>query len=142
MNDQELFDTVARHLLTQNAVSSIKTSSPSFPRTCLYRGPNGTKCAAGVLIKDEFYKDELEGNSTDASKVRYALELSGAPLHKTQFGLMRSLQRIHDGEYGTLQSDATDEEIIAEWPKHLRNLAAQLCLSSAVVDELRPAANG
>ena len=48
MNIQEIFDTVSVHLLTQNE----KSQESDFYRSCLYRGPNGTKCAVGCLIKD------------------------------------------------------------------------------------------
>jgi hypothetical protein len=47
INKQEIFDTVSKHLLTQGRRSSDESG-------CLYRGPDNTKCAIGVLIKDEF----------------------------------------------------------------------------------------
>ncbi len=54
MNRQEIFDTVAKHLLTQNR------QSVTLICTCLYRGPEGLKCAIGCLIPDELYKPAIE----------------------------------------------------------------------------------
>ena len=55
MNRQEIFDTVANHLLTQKEQSMDENGK------CLYRGPNGLKCAIGCLIPDEDYSPTMEG---------------------------------------------------------------------------------
>lgn len=53
---QEIFDIVSKHLLKQNERSGFSDES------CSYRGPNGLKCAAGILIPDEEYTfDSFEG---------------------------------------------------------------------------------
>lgn len=53
---QELFDIVSKHLIKQNERSGFSDES------CSYRGPNGLKCAAGILIPDEEYTfDSFEG---------------------------------------------------------------------------------
>lgn len=52
---QEIFDIVANHLLTQG-----KKSMDSTGRFCNYRGKDGTKCAAGVLIPDDQYCRHFE----------------------------------------------------------------------------------
>lgn len=49
MTKQEVFTTVKNHLLAQNK----KAEEGGI---CLYRGPNGTKCAIGCLITDEEYE--------------------------------------------------------------------------------------
>lgn len=41
--EQQVFDTVAKHLLTQMQQSRSTVDSTSI--SCLYRGPNGLKCA-------------------------------------------------------------------------------------------------
>lgn len=48
--EQQVFDQVAGHLLTQKEV----LPSPA----CFYRGPNGLKCAAGCLIANDEYMPE------------------------------------------------------------------------------------
>ena len=56
MTKRAVFNTAAKHLLTQNCKSVDDFGC------CLYRGNNGTSCAVGVLIPDELYHKELEGN--------------------------------------------------------------------------------
>lgn len=51
---QQVYDQVKAHLLAQNRKSENEEK-------CLYRGPNGTKCAAGILIGDDEYKPEMDG---------------------------------------------------------------------------------
>lgn len=58
MNKQKLFDTVVKGLLAQG-MPSIDTHNLE----CKYRGPGGTKCAAGQIIPDEDYDPSWEGNS-------------------------------------------------------------------------------
>lgn len=54
MTRQEIFDIVVTSLRLQGVKSRRESGS------CLYRGPNNTKCAAGWLIPDEKYKSEFE----------------------------------------------------------------------------------
>ena len=59
---QQVFDQVVLHILRQGKVS-LRTYSDSFgdkQKVCAYRGDGGTKCAAGCLISDEEYSDEME----------------------------------------------------------------------------------
>lgn len=63
--EQELFDRVVGHL-AQQKVKSAEFSEPTalYPEgrwACLYRGPNNTQCAFGVLIPDSVYSSKLEG---------------------------------------------------------------------------------
>lgn len=51
---QKHFNTVAEHLLKQNAKAFAAFR-------CAYRTPDGKKCAFGVLIPDELYSNKLEG---------------------------------------------------------------------------------
>ncbi len=53
---QKTFDFVAKKLLKQGQVSKEHAQ-------CVYRGPNGLKCAIGHLIPDNMYSIELEGKS-------------------------------------------------------------------------------
>jgi hypothetical protein len=56
---QEVFDQVAKHLLEQGKKSfKLDADEGEF---CLYRGPEGTMCAAGCLISDNEYEDDMEG---------------------------------------------------------------------------------
>lgn len=79
---QEIFDQVAKHLLTQNAVSV-----DAEEWNCLYRTSNGLKCAVGCLIADEEYDIKMENRSVgcliycDVSK---------------HLQLLKDLQEVHD----------------------------------------------
>ena len=53
---QQTFDTVVAHLRKQGRKAANDTG------TCLYRAPNGDRCAAGCLVADEDYIEEWEGN--------------------------------------------------------------------------------
>jgi hypothetical protein len=55
--EQEIFDQVANHMLTQMRKSQQSDGS------CAYRGLNGLKCAAGCLIADDEYTIEFENNT-------------------------------------------------------------------------------
>jgi len=87
---QETFDKVATHLLRQNARSESAT-------TCLYRGPNGLKCAVGCLIDDAVYSPEIEGFAVkDVACIKSALRKSGVPTGRKAMDLLVNLQVLHD----------------------------------------------
>ena len=55
-NRQQAFDTMVRGLFQQGKVSMDDNR-------CLYRGPDGAKCAIGFLIPDQDYRPSFEGPS-------------------------------------------------------------------------------
>jgi hypothetical protein len=82
---QAIFDTVARHLFTQGCQATKDDS-------CLYRGPNGTKCAVGILIPDSAYTEDMEFQSAESIINDYdELEFL-----KPFRSLLTSLQYVHD----------------------------------------------
>ena len=90
ISNQALFNRIAKHLLTQQ-----ECSYDAY--TCLYRGPNGLKCAVGALIDDEHYSPDLENDSPLDAEVRKALEDSlHARLTTDNVQLLLELQDIHD----------------------------------------------
>lgn len=100
MTPQEVFNTVAEHLFQQGKQAGeykeeeIRDGeyAPSFK--CLYRGPEGTKCAAGFLIPDELYSPTMENRSIHDVLESYPklFELLGR-----NKALLSELQSIHDG---------------------------------------------
>lgn len=88
MTQQEIFDKVKNHLLTQNA-KAMKEGS------CAYRAADGGMCAAGCLIEDDAYSPMLEFNSVGYGCVDRALKASG--VGDECIPLVRSLQKVHDG---------------------------------------------
>lgn len=87
MTNQELYNKVRKHLLTQMA----KSTFPSIQASCAYRGDNGLKCAIGCLIPDEHYSSSLEGYTARNEEVMRAAGLSIENIN-----LAIDLQKIHD----------------------------------------------
>lgn len=83
MSAQELFVKVANHLLKQGKRSADSNDY------CLYRGPDGMMCAAGILIPDEVYKPEME------QQAWYKL-VSNFDFPTEHKDLITDLQIIHD----------------------------------------------
>jgi hypothetical protein len=80
--EQEVFNQVAKHLLDQNE----KSMSYSV---CSYRGENNLMCAAGCLIPDDEYTEELEGNGWK--------DLTRTFLYPSEHSeLIQELQDVHD----------------------------------------------
>jgi hypothetical protein len=110
MTSQEVFDAVLFGLRAQGVASVVEA-----PRgdgcdderfVCMYRGKNGTKCAAGMLLPDEAYKPTMEGVAATSSQysvdhdqqgrlaVWPALLAAGVP--PDAGGLVQTLQSDHD----------------------------------------------
>lgn len=84
MTNQQVFDKVSLHLLQQGKRSSVR-------RKCLYRGPDGLKCAIGCLIDDTHFDPKMENVSVCALMERFDLGfVVDSP------GLLYELQRLHD----------------------------------------------
>lgn len=98
---QEVFDWVVYCLLLQNCVSMPEDGKGK----CLYRGADGTKCAAGHLIPDELYYPRLE------RCMWYELVDTPGGFTPKHCNLVYDLQTIHD------------RSIALEWPVHYAELA-------------------
>jgi len=88
MTEQTAFNIVKNHLLTQ-MTKSIEGNQ------CLYRGPNGTKCAIGALITDEEYKKIEDARCKDL-KVYEVEDLQIVSLQGLTIDFLEELQIIHD----------------------------------------------
>lgn len=96
---QETFDTIVAHLRKQNA-----RSTSGFG--CKYRGPNGRKCAVGILIPDDKYKQDMEQCNCDIVHIATLLEQLGHDVP-----LCRDMQTVHD------------HFNIPDWESHFRVIA-------------------
>ena len=112
MDRQEIFDKVANHLLTQNKKSMLTSSG-----CCLYRGPNGTKCAIGALIPDNLYKEKWDecpidicGVLNDSRKLKKYLKIEDA----SDANFLQSLQSIHD-EYEPISWESLLKEFAIDY---------------------------
>jgi hypothetical protein len=90
MKEQTIFNTVVRHLAKQGkrAVTVEEDGSGLCVEVCKYRGPNGTKCAAGCLLKDSEYDPDMEGKPVGLIKLPKRLQPHEELLHR--------LQQAHD----------------------------------------------
>lgn len=86
MNKQEIFDEVVTFILNQG-----KPSRTEDGIKCLYRSPDGCKCAFGALISDDEYVPEMEYNM--ANEVIARFNLSRFYGHEY---FIRELQKAHD----------------------------------------------
>lgn len=81
--EQEVFDQVATHLLRQGDKATDRTGY------CVYRGSNNTACAAGCLIADDEYDEQMETHGW------HSLVRRGR-VPKEHEDFISKLQRIHD----------------------------------------------
>lgn len=103
--EQEVFDQVAKHLLTQKAKSKSGT-----PKNCVYKSHDGLKCAAGCLIADDEYDIHFEGETWRS------LFVNGLIKTDAHLQLIGILQRIHDNRE------------VANWKGELIKLAKEMNL--------------
>lgn len=89
MTDQEIFDKVYAHF----RANGFKVSWDGASK-CMYRAPDGNRCAVGVLITDENYYLDLEGSGAMEKCVVEALLGSG--IERRQLSFVRRLQLAHD----------------------------------------------
>lgn len=83
---------IIEHLKTQR----VRSKDPSKENKCLYRGPNGLKCAVGVLIDDEHFSEDFNSSSVDEDDVLTALDRSGYPTGPVAIQFYRWWQERHD----------------------------------------------
>lgn len=87
MTAQEVFETVATHLLKQGGQARNEEG-------CAYRAPDGSKCAAGCLIPDDLYDPSIEGKAIWALIHHHPEKIGPAILaHPCLVG---DLQNLHD----------------------------------------------
>ena len=86
MTKQETFDRVVAHLRAQGRRSQWVQDGYTV---CRYRTPEGLQCAAGCLIPDERYSEDLEGNGVE-TLMEFFTELG----HDVK--LVAHLQEVHD----------------------------------------------
>lgn len=92
---QEIFNIVSTHLLEQDDKSAETDEKGLF--RCKYRGPNGLKCAIGILIPDEEYNPEWEGKCVNTQNLSEGMPIAAAcGISRADVDFARSLQHVHD----------------------------------------------
>lgn len=93
LTNQEVFDKVVKHLLTQKARAVV--GDPDN-QSCRYRTAEGLKCAVGCLIPDDMYSIGMENNSIGS--LLSAFPRVDQLLEGVDYNLLADLQCIHDGD--------------------------------------------
>lgn len=99
--EQECFDRVAEHLLTQNCQAKNHLGGG-----CVYRDVQGRRCAAGCLIPDKAYSAKFENNDWFTLSHRSIVPAA-------HMELISLLQYIHD------------HSLESHWKKRLKKLASE-----------------
>lgn len=124
---QEVFDFVVKALVEQG-----RPAWDPKQRMCMYRTPDGCKCAAGHLIPDESYKPSFERKSIDAVVLRGVVAAIGVEGH-----LLYRLQRAHD-QAAEEAARAVIPRWLQGWAHNMRVVALTFNLSPALLDQLVP----
>jgi hypothetical protein len=90
MTEQQIFDHVAEHLLTQG-VKAINIEEEGEDPDCVYRAED-LACAVGCLIPNSLYLPEMEGENVATLLLNFPCVNYLQP-HKD---LLAELQRLHD----------------------------------------------
>ena len=110
MTKQEIYDKVCAHMAQQKRKSIAEM--PYGDPGCAYRGDDGRRCNAGLLIADEHYTRKIEGKNLVDELVCGALVASGVPFKC--LNLISALQAVHD------QSKTAQDarEMLGEYARH------------------------
>lgn len=115
-SEQEIFDIVVKHLLKQMNKSEKKCSSGHM--LCLYRSPEGLKCAVGALIPDSLYKEEFDDQGYENGLDIEGMIIDYDLFDKKYENFLKKLQNIHDNcnveQWRAELSDLADEYDL-EW---------------------------
>jgi len=114
---QQVYDTVASHLLAQGKSAKIVIGSIV---QCAYRDDRGFKCAIGCLIPDDKYDPKMEGKN-----IRYLRRAHPSLLPKVDSKFLTELQRAHDSTLYTCG--------LAEWARHMLSIATTWKLNPAII---------
>ena len=68
-------------------------------KRCMYRGPNGTKCAVGCLIPDEMYLPEMESSGDVYSIIRSYKNIATYLNAKYNIDFLEQCQKWHDRHF-------------------------------------------
>jgi len=103
ISQQQAFNKMCNHLMKQMKKAGYMEDGLFV---CLYRAPNGTKCAVGAIIPDKYYKKEMEHSS--ASNLKLYVD---GPFKNLGQQFINEVQAIHD------------EKPPSKWAQRLRAVA-------------------
>lgn len=120
MNNQQAFNQMVEHLRKQKKRSYEESIS-----TCLYRGPNGLKCAIGALIPDELYREEMEGMAVTRLLIN----------EQNKYPKLYELFEQVDSQFLSEMQDIHDFNPIEQWERRF-----ELCAGDYNLDYTAPEA--
>src|SRR5687767_3057774 len=94
LSKQEMLDKVWDWFVVQKKGPSV--SETPTGKACMYRGENGTKCGAGVLIPDDKYDKRMEFKIIHNVLNEYPELKEILPNEGEGYRFLRSIQIIHD----------------------------------------------
>lgn len=102
---QEVFNNAWNAFVVEKSPPSVRNKETN----CLYRGPNGLKCAIGVSIPDEIYIERMDTreDSTISSLIENFTSIRQL-FEKIDTNPLQELQTIHDG-YGTFPRESHEQ---------------------------------
>ncbi len=122
MTNQEAFDKCLTEIRAQGRPSVAKKYNDDFGTgwKCMYRSPDGCKCAAGVFIDDDEYSSDLEGEAAyfEGGKVKEILVKKGLVDRK----LVNGLQYAHD-DAATDEEDNLNDNFLEVFNTNMKKLA-------------------
>ena len=108
MTPQAIFNKVVKHLRKQGKRAGVGEAEDF---QCLYRAPDGTKCAVGCLLKDDEYSPIMESKSVDCIQLPERLYPHSS--------LLVELQDLHDGSSNWKKRGGIKETAIRKVAKSL-----------------------
>ena len=120
LTKQQIFDTVHKHLLTQNkkAVDINETAN------CQYRTPEGLTCAVGCLISEDKYNKRWENKSVGTLPIGAFVAMNVQKTSEMSDFLFR-LQCVHDNSpvstwHSKLRAIAKENDLKCKSKKSMR----------------------
>lgn len=89
LTNQTAFEIMVNHLLNQGEKSRAYNET-----TCVYRNPDGLKCAIGAILPDDLYVSSMENKLAHALFVDYPA--IGKLWENLSINLLAKMQHIHD----------------------------------------------
>ena len=124
MKKQEIFDTVAAHLIKQKRRSADKHGC------WVYHGVDNLKCAVGCLIPDEIYTPEMEGKNIFALIKEGAIPSFSLDNLNEDYIVLCDLQYINDDCF----VDDNDFFDMADLKERLTSTAKKYKLDNTVLE--------
>jgi len=122
---QSIWEKIANHLLQQG-----KQSLSGKTGTCAYHGNDGLKCAIGVLIPENQYSPNIEGQEVNVLLTRYYCPYALLAVQH-HLALLTNLQRIHDDDF----DNRGRKNFRRHWYIELVNLGRRLGLDTKEIEK-------